>query len=61
MLISQSTEHGELDKSEEEMLKGVFEFSETIAREVMTPRTDLVTIPVDAPLEEILETVTSSG
>jgi CBS domain containing-hemolysin-like protein len=61
MLISQSTEHGELDKSEEEMLKGVFEFSETIAREVMTPRTDLVTIPVDAPLEEILETVTTSG
>lgn len=61
MLISQSTQHGELDKSEEEMLKGVFEFSDTIAREVMTPRTDLITIPADAPLEEILETVTSSG
>jgi CBS domain containing-hemolysin-like protein len=61
MLISQSTQHGELDKSEEEMLKGVFEFSETIAREVMTPRTDLVTIPVDAPLAEILATVTGSG
>jgi CBS domain containing-hemolysin-like protein len=61
MLISQSTQHGELDKSEEEMLKGVFEFSETIAREVMTPRIDLVTIPVDAPLHDILATVTSSG
>jgi putative hemolysin len=61
MLISHSTEYGILDKSEEEMLKGIFGFSETVAREVMTPRTDLVTIPVTSTFDEVLETVTKSG
>jgi CBS domain containing-hemolysin-like protein len=61
MLISQSTEHGVLDKAEEEMLKGIFGFSETVAREVMTPRTDLVTIPVESTFEEAINIVTQSG
>jgi CBS domain containing-hemolysin-like protein len=61
MLVSHSTEQGMLDKTEEEMLKGIFGFSETIAREVMTPRTDLITIPVGATVEEVSEIVTRSG
>ena len=61
MLISHSTEYGVLDKSEEEMLKGIFGFSETVAREVMTPRTHLVTIPFDSTFNEVLEIVTNSG
>jgi CBS domain containing-hemolysin-like protein len=61
MLISQSTQHGVLDKSEEEMLKGIFGFSETVAREVMTPRTDLVTIPYSSSFEESVSIVTKSG
>ncbi len=42
MMVSHSSESGILDKDEESMLKGVFGFSDTVAREVMTPRTDLV-------------------
>lgn len=61
MLISQSSEQGILDKDEEEMLQGVFGFSETIAREVMTPRTDLVTIPSDATFREVISTISQSG
>lgn len=61
MLISQSTQKGILDKDEEEMLQGVFEFSKTVAREVMTPRPDLVMIPVDSSLEEVIELISKSG
>lgn len=61
MLISQSSEQGVLDKDEEEMLQGVFTFSETIAREVMTPRTDLVTISREASFREVLSTIHQSG
>jgi len=61
MLISHSTEYGVLDKSEEEMLKGIFGFSETVAREVMTPRTDLVTIPQTASFTQVIKTVRESG
>lgn len=61
MLVSQSTERGELDETEEEMLQGVFGFSETVAREVMTPRTDLMTVPAASTLQEVLRTFSDSG
>ncbi len=61
MLISQSTEGGVFDKDEEEMLKGVFGFSETVAREVMTPRTDLVTIRHNSRFEDVLRVIARTG
>lgn len=61
MLIAASTKHGALDKHEEEMLQGVFHFSETVAREIMTPRTDVCFIERDTPFGEVLKTVVSSG
>ena len=61
MLIAKSGESGVLDKDEEEMLQGIFHFSETIAREVMTPRTDLVTISVKATYHETVDIISKSG
>lgn len=61
MLISHSTQEGVLDKDEERMLKGVFGFSETVAREVMTPRTDLVTIRYNATLPQVVELSVKTG
>lgn len=61
MLVTRSTAGGLLDKGEEEMIHGVFEFSQTVAREVMTPRTDLITIPVDASLEDVMSQIVTSG
>jgi len=60
-LISQSSEQGVLDEEEKEMLHGIIGFSETIAREVMTPRTDLVTVSKDATFEEVVEAIVKSG
>jgi putative hemolysin len=39
------------------MIDAVFEFSEKNAREVMTPRTEIVAFDVDAPLQEVLRIV----
>lgn len=61
MMVSYSTESGVIDKDEESMLKGVFGFSDTVAREVMTPRTDIVCISVSASFNEVLETIVQSG
>jgi CBS domain containing-hemolysin-like protein len=61
MLIAHSGKYGALDKSEEEMLKGIFTFSETVAREIMTPRTDVVLIHHDDGLAEVIDTITRSG
>lgn len=60
-LLSKSTEGGVLDKEEEQMVRGIFGLSDTVAREVMTPRADLVTIPIDSTLEEVVNTIRESG
>jgi CBS domain containing-hemolysin-like protein len=61
MLISHSTERGLLDKEEQQMLEGIFGFSETVAREVMTPRTDLITISAEVGFDELVDKVVNSG
>lgn len=61
MLITHSSERGLLAKEEQEMLQGIFGFSETVAREVMTPRTDLVTLNMDMTFDELVSRVIQSG
>jgi CBS domain containing-hemolysin-like protein len=60
-LVEQSQESGALEDTDAEMIEAVFEFSEKSAKEVMTPRTEIVAIPVEATLPEILKEVTESG
>ena len=57
MLVEQSGEGGVLDASPANLLDGVFEFSEKNAREVMTPRTEIDALPVDATLDDALTLV----
>lgn len=61
MLISHSTEKGLLDKEEQEMLQGIFGFSETVAREIMTPRTDLVYVDLKDSFDVVVQRVMESG
>jgi CBS domain containing-hemolysin-like protein len=61
LLVEQAQESGSLERSDAKMLGAVFEFSEKNAREVMTPRTEIIAFPVDATLPEILKIVEESG
>jgi CBS domain containing-hemolysin-like protein len=49
--------HGELDRDETAILQHGLELGELTAGDVMRPLEDLVTIDVDAPIEEILELI----
>jgi CBS domain containing-hemolysin-like protein len=49
------------DEQERELIDSVLEFSETIVREVMTPRPDMVTVPLGATLDELVTTATTEG
>ena len=60
-IIEESEETGIINEEEGEMLSSIFEFGETIVREVMVPRTDMVACSIDAPIAEVLEAVISSG
>ena len=57
MLVEQSEEGGAIEKTDATLIEGVFEFSEKNAREVMTPRTEVDALPVDATLDDALALV----
>ena len=53
MLVNASYDGGVLNETEKDMLHNVFKFSDLTAKQVMVPRTDMICIPVDMPLEEL--------
>ena len=60
-LIQESEEQGIINEEEGDMLHSIFEFGETIVREIMVPRTDMVSCSVDSTLREVLDTIIESG
>jgi len=52
--LDEGQREGIIEKEESELIRGIMEFSETVVREVMTPRIDVVTIEASATLEEAL-------
>ncbi|RMF42861.1 MAG: HlyC/CorC family transporter [Deltaproteobacteria bacterium] len=60
-MIEESEEEGLINEEEGEMLASIFEFGETIVREVMVPRTAMVCCPVDASMAELIDIINRSG
>jgi CBS domain containing-hemolysin-like protein len=58
-IVEESSEGGLLDATEQLFLENALDFQERIVGQVMTPRTRMVAIPVDAGLEETLDVVVS--
>jgi CBS domain containing-hemolysin-like protein len=57
-------DHDEEENSveqERELIVSVLQFSETLVREVMTPRPDMVTVPVTGSIEELVALATEEG
>lgn len=52
---------GALEKEERRMIYSIFQFGDTLAREIMVPRIDMLSLDVDAPLAEAVEAVSGSG
>jgi len=61
ILVEQSEERGAIESTDAEMIDAVFEFSEKNAREVMTPRTNVVALPAGATLDAALAIVREGG
>ena len=53
--------NGGLEEGEREMIHSIFEFGETLVREIMVPRVDVVAIRHDARLWEIVDLVLEEG
>lgn len=59
--VEATEESGELIEDEREMLHSVIEFGDTVAREVMTPRTDIDAVEVTATPKEVARLIESTG
>lgn len=59
--IEASEEEGLVNEEESEMLRSIFALGTTVVREIMVPRTNMACIPVDATMQELLDTIINCG
>lgn len=60
-LVDAGEEEGVIEEEEKEMIYSVFELGETMAREVMVPRIDIVAVDVQTPPEEVVQVIVETG
>ncbi len=59
--LEASVESGAIREEEKELLSNVFEFKDTLAREIMRPRVDIIALPAYELVVDALEKVLKSG
>ena len=59
--VSEGELHGAVDEEQKGIIESVFELHDTRVSEIMTPRTEVVAIPVDASYSDVRETVLRAG
>ncbi len=60
-LIDAGEERGLISLQEGDMIHGVLELAETDAREIMVPRTDIIGIPENATIQDIIDLANQYG
>jgi CBS domain containing-hemolysin-like protein len=60
-LVDAGEEGGVIEEEEKEMIYSIFAIGDTIAREIMVPRTDMLALEVTTPLPEAVEAALSKG
>ncbi len=61
LILTVSEKDGELEEEEQAMISSIFEFGSTIAREVVTPKPDMVCIEVNGGLKNAVDLMMESG
>lgn len=60
-MVELSSEAGEIEEDEKEMIQGVITMSDTVVREIMTPRTDIVSVTPDMGLSKVVDVFVREG
>ncbi|GIK15521.1 MAG: membrane protein [Planctomycetota bacterium] len=60
-VVSEGERQGAVSQDEREMIESVIELRNLHVNEIMTPRTDIVAVPVDATLEDVRRTIREHG
>ena len=60
-LVEAGQEEGLLEQGERRMIVSIFKLGDTLAREIMVPRIDLLALDVDTPLTQAVDALLESG
>ncbi|MGV8912923.1 MAG: hemolysin family protein [Rhodoglobus sp.] len=60
-MVDEATEHEVLDQDDRDLIHSIFEFNSTVVREVMIPRTDMVTVDSDVTASAAMGLFLSRG
>lgn len=60
-LVREGAERGIFEEVEHELIEGVFEFTDTAAREIMIPRVRIQALEVDTPPDEVIHKMGDNG
>lgn len=60
-LVDAGEEEGSIERDEKEMIYSIFQLDDTLAREIMVPRIDIVAVEVNTPLERAREVIIKAG
>ncbi|TWJ19262.1 hemolysin family protein [Geobacter argillaceus] len=60
-LMDAGEEEGLINEEENEMIRAIFALRDTVVREIMVPRTDMASLTVDAPINEVLQAIIACG
>jgi putative hemolysin len=61
IMIDEGTKTGVIDKTEHELISNIFEFTDTTAKEILVPRTDVIAIEIHSEKEQLLRLVSDEG
>ena len=60
-LLNVTEEETTIEDGEKEMIASIFEFGDTLVREVMVPRIDVAAVSVDVPMLDALDVILKDG
>lgn len=60
-MVDLVSESDEIEDDEREMLQSIFELGDTLTREIMVPRTQMITTPASTPLDKAVALFVRSG
>ncbi|PWL72873.1 MAG: HlyC/CorC family transporter [Clostridiales bacterium] len=61
MMIDVGNENGSIEQADREMINNIFEFDDRTAEEIMTHRTEMTVLPLDASLADCIHTAVDTG
>jgi|GEM_PF-657177 len=57
VFFEESTKEGVLEKVDKEMIESVIEFRDTLVKEIITPRVDMIYVDIEAELDELVQII----